>query len=226
MTKRILIIEDDASIRRFLAMTLAFEGFISDQASSAKEGFSYLDKEPIDLILLDLGLPDMNGITFLERLRITSSIPVIIVSAIHDGGDKVQALNTGADDYITKPFDTKELIARIHANLRRIPQTQKPETILQATEMLMNLEDHTLFISDQPIKLTRKEFSLLRIFMENKGKVLTHSVLLKAVWGVGYQHETHYLRVFINQLRQKIETDPARPQWIITETGIGYRFVG
>lgn len=226
MSKRILIIEDDASIRRFLAMTLAFEGFMSDQASSGKEGFLLLEKEPIDLILLDLGLPDMNGITFLERLRLASSIPVIIVSAIHDGGDKVKALNVGADDYITKPFDTKELVARINANLRRIPHAQEPETILQASDMRMNLQEHTLSIDSQPIKLTRKEFSLLRIFLENQGKVLTHSALLKGVWGIGYQHETHYLRVFINQLRQKIETDPTRPRWIITETGIGYRFVG
>lgn len=226
MNKRLLIIEDDASIRRFLAMTLAFEGFLSDQASSAKEAISHLEKESIDLILLDLGLPDMDGITLLERLRITSSVPVIIVSAIHDGSDKVKALNAGADDYITKPFDTKELIARINANLRRIPQAQEVETVLRTSDMCMNLEDHTLFIGNNPIKLTRKEFNLLRIFMEKKGKVLTHSTLLKGVWGVGYQHETHYLRVFINQLRQKIEEDPSRPRWIITETGIGYRFVG
>lgn len=226
MNKRLLIIEDDASIRRFLAMTLAFEGFLSDQASSAKEAMSHLEKESIDLILLDLGLPDMDGITLLERLRITSSVPVIIVSAIHDGSDKVKALNAGADDYITKPFDTKELIARINANLRRIPQAQEVETVLRTSDMCMNLEDHTLFIGNNPIKLTRKEFNLLRIFMEKKGKVLTHSTLLKGVWGVGYQHETHYLRVFINQLRQKIEEDPSRPRWIITETGIGYRFVG
>lgn len=226
MNKRVLIIEDDGSIRRFLAMTLAFDGFISDQASSAKEGFSLLEKEPIDLILLDLGLPDMNGIAFLERLRITSSIPVIIVSAIHDGNDKVKALNAGADDYITKPFDTKELIARIHANLRRMPITQEPEPILHSSGMVMNLREHTLTIDTQPIKLTRKEFKLLHIFMNNKGKVLTHSALLKGVWGVGYQQETHYLRVFVNQLRQKIEADPSRPRWIVTETGIGYRFVG
>jgi two-component system KDP operon response regulator KdpE len=206
-------------------MTLSFEGLISEQASSAQEGFMLLEKESIDLILLDLGLPDMNGITFLERLRITSSIPVIIVSAIHDGGDKVKALNSGADDYITKPFDTKELIARIHANLRRIPIAQEVEKILQASNMILNLQEHTLIIDNQAIKLTRKEFKLLHIFMENKGKVLTHSILLKGVWGIGYQHETHYLRVFVNQLRQKIEADPSRPRWIITETGIGYRFV-
>lgn len=226
MNKRILIIEDDPSIRRFLAMSLAFEGFLSDQASSTKEAFTHLQQESIDLILLDLGLPDMHGITFLERLRTTSLVPVIIVSAIHDGEDKVKALNAGADDYITKPFDTKELVARIHANLRRIPQSQETETVLEASGMCMNLHDHTLSIDHQPIKLTRKEFSLLRVFLENKGKVLTHSTLLKKVWGIGYQHETHYLRVFINQLRQKIEADPTHPRWIITETGIGYRFVG
>lgn len=225
MNPRILIVEDDASIRRFLAMTLAFEGFISDQASSAKEGFKLLEKEPIDLILLDLGLPDMDGFTFLKRLRNNSHIPVIVVSAIHDGVDKVKALNSGADDYVTKPFDTNELIARIRANLRRVPSIQA-ESILQSSEMVMNIQEHTLTIGEKPIKLTRKEFKLLQIFMENKGKALTHATLLKGVWGLGYQHEAHYLRVFVNQLRQKIEDDPSRPRWIITETGIGYRFIG
>lgn len=225
MNHRILVIEDDGSIRRFIAMTLAFEGFLVEQASSAKEAFKLLQKEPIDLVLLDLGLPDWNGMTFLRRFREESDIPVIIVSAIHDGTDKVKALNDGADDYVTKPFSTEELVARIRANLRRIPVTEK-ETILKASEMTMNLTDHTLLISDASVKLTPKEFKLLQVFIENQGKALTHAWLLKAVWGTGYQHETHYLRVFINQLRQKIEADPARPRWIITETGIGYRFVG
>lgn len=226
MNTRILIIEDDASIRRFLSMTLAFEGFDSDQASTAKEGFLRLEKEKIDLILLDLGLPDTDGITFLHRLRCDSQIPVIVVSAIHDGTDKVKALNAGADDYVTKPFDSKELIARIRANLRRTSPLEDTDDILHSSDMTMNINDHTLCIGEKGIKLTRKEFKLLRIFMENKGKVMTHAALLKGVWGVGYQHETHYLRVFVNQLRQKIEDDPARPRWIITETGIGYRFVG
>jgi two-component system KDP operon response regulator KdpE len=178
------------------------------------------------LILLDLGLPDMSGVKFLERYREDEQTPVIVVSAIHNNSDKIAALNAGADDYVTKPFNTDELIARINANLRRVPPAQERSPILVVGAMHMDIVNRIVTIEDELIKLTPKEFKLLRIFMENEGKALTHAWLLKAIWGVGYQHETHYLRVFINQLRQKIETDSARPKWIQTESGIGYRFVG
>ncbi|MGA9046484.1 response regulator [Sulfuricurvum sp.] len=226
MTPRILIVDDDASIRRLLAMTLAFAGFITETASTAKEGLKKGADEHFHLILLDLGLPDMSGVKFLERYREDEQTPVIVVSAIHDEFDKIAALNAGADDYVTKPFNTDELIARINANLRRVPPAQERSPILIIGEMRMDIANRIVTIADELIKLTPKEFKLLRVFMENQGKALTHSWLLKAIWGVGYQQETHYLRVFINQLRQKIETDPARPKWIITETGVGYRFVG
>lgn len=226
MTPRILIVDDDASIRRLLAMTLAFAGFMTETASTAKEGLKKGADEHFHLILLDLGLPDISGVEFLERYRMDEQTPVIVVSAIHDESDKIAALNAGADDYVTKPFNTDELIARIHANLRRVPPTQATSPILIVGEMRMDITNRIVSIEDELIKLTPKEFKLLRVFMENQGKALTHAWLLKAIWGIGYQHETHYLRVFINQLRQKIETDPARPKWIITESGIGYRFVG
>jgi len=226
MSHRILIVDDDASIRRLLAMTLAFAGFLTQNASTAKEGLKKGSDEHFDLILLDLGLPDMSGVQFLERYRQDEETPVIVVSAIHDEADKISALNAGADDYVTKPFNTDELIARIKANLRRIPPAQERSSILIVGEMRMDISNRIVSIEDELIKLTPKEFKLLRVFMENQGKALTHAWLLKAIWGIGYQHETHYLRVFINQLRQKIETDPARPKWIITETGIGYRLVG
>jgi two-component system KDP operon response regulator KdpE len=226
MSHRILIVDDDPSIRRLLAMTLAFAGFMTQSASTAKEGLKKGADEHFDLILLDLGLPDMSGVKFLELYREDEQTPVIVVSAIHDETDKIAALNAGADDYITKPFNADELIARIKANLRRIPPIQEGSSILIVGEMRMDIPNRIVSIEDKLIKLTPKEFKLLRVFMENQGKALTHAWLLKAIWGVGYQHETHYLRVFINQLRQKIETDPARPKWIITETGIGYRFVG
>jgi len=225
MSYRILIVDDDASIRRLLAMTLAFAGFMTESASTAKEGLKKGSDAHFDLILLDLGLPDMSGVKFLELYREDEQTPVIVVSAIHDGSDKIAALNAGADDYVTKPFNADELIARINANLRRVPPTQETSPILIVKEMRMDSTNHIVTIADELIKLTPKEFKLLRVFMENQGKALTHAWLLKAIWGVGYQHETHYLRVFINQLRQKIETDSARPKWIITETGIGYRFV-
>lgn len=224
MTYRILIIEDDAPIRRFLAMTLAFAGFLTDAAASAKEGLKRTADETYDLILLDLGLPDMDGITFLQRFREDEATPVIVVSAIHNESDKIAALNAGADDYVTKPFNTDELIARIRANLRRLPPSQSLPSIIVAGEITMDIAGRTVTIDSKFIKLTPKEFKLFRIFMENQGKALTHARLLKDVWGIGYQHETHYLRVFINQLRQKIEPDPARPKWIKTETGVGYRF--
>ncbi|MCX6074768.1 MAG: response regulator transcription factor [Campylobacterales bacterium] len=226
MTPKILIVDDDPSIRRLLAMTLAFAGFMTESASTAKEGLKKGADEHFDLILLDLGLPDMSGVKFLERYREDEQTPVIVVSAIHDESDKIAALNAGADDYVTKPFNANELIARIKANLRRVPPRQEASPILLAESMRMDIANRIVSIEDELIKLTPKEFKLLRIFMENQGKALTHAWLLKAIWGVGYQSETHYLRVFINQLRQKIETDPARPKWIITETGIGYRFVG
>ncbi|WP_295055276.1 response regulator transcription factor [Sulfuricurvum sp.] len=226
MTSKILIVDDDPSIRRLLAMTLAFAGFMAESASTAKEGLKKGSNEYFDLILLDLGLPDMSGIKFLERYRENDQTPVIVVSAIHDETDKIAALNAGADDYVTKPFNTDELIARIKANLRRVPPTQERSPILSVGEMRMDVAGRIVTIADELIKLTPKEFKLLRVFMENEGKALTHSWLLKSIWGVGYQHETHYLRVFINQLRQKIEIDSARPKWIITEAGIGYRFVG
>jgi len=225
MTPRILIVDDDPSIRRLLAMTLAFGGFMTTMASTAKEGLKKGADEHFHLILLDLGLPDMSGVKFLERYRADAQTPVIVVSAIHDESDKIAALNAGADDYVTKPFNAEELIARIKANLRRIPPAPE-SSLLVVGEMRMDVANRIVTIGDEFIKLTPKEFKLLRIFMENQGKALTHSWLLKVIWGVGYQHETHYLRVFINQLRQKIETDTARPKWIITEMGIGYRFVG
>lgn len=226
MTPKILIVDDDPSIRRLLAMTLAFAGFMTETAATAKEGLKKGSDEQFHLILLDLGLPDMSGVKFLERYRADEQTPVIVVSAIHDESDKIAALNAGADDYVTKPFNTDELIARIHANLRRVPPAQETSPILIVGEMRMDIANRIVSIEDELIKLTPKEFKLLRIFMENQGKALTHAWLLKAIWGVGYQHETHYLRVFINQLRQKIEIDSARPKWIITEAGIGYRFVG
>ena len=226
MSHRILIVDDDPSIRRLLAMTLAFSGFMTESAATAKEGLKKGSDEHFDLILLDLGLPDMSGVNFLERYRVDEQTPVIVVSAIHDETDKIAALNAGADDYVTKPFNADELIARIKANLRRVPPSPETSPILIVADMRMDVPNRIVSIEDKLIKLTPKEFKLLRVFMENQGKALTHAWLLKAIWGIGYQHETHYLRVFINQLRQKIETDSARPKWIITETGIGYRFVG
>jgi len=226
VSQRILIVDDDASIRRLLAMTLAFAGFMTETAATGKEGLKKASNEHFDLILLDLGLPDISGVKFLESYREDEQTPIIVVSAIHNNSDKIAALNAGADDYVTKPFNADELIARIKANLRRIPPTQEISHILVVGEMRMDIANRIVSIDDELIKLTPKEFKLLRVFMENQGKALTHAWLLKAIWGVGYQQETHYLRVFINQLRQKIEIDPARPKWIITESGIGYRFVG
>ncbi|MFA6197049.1 MAG: response regulator transcription factor [Sulfurimonas sp.] len=226
MTPHILIIDDDSSIRRLLAMTLAFAGFMTEMAATGKEGLKKGSDKHFDLILLDLGLPDMSGVKFLERYRKDEETPVIVVSAIHDELDKIAALNAGADDYVTKPFSTDELIARIQANLRRLLPTSTTPSLLVVGAITMDISYRVVTIDDISIKLTPKEFKLLRVFMENHGKALTHSWLLKTIWGVGYQHETHYLRVFINQLRQKIEADPARPKRIITETGIGYRFVG
>ena len=177
--------------------------------------------------MLDLGLPDMDGKEFLSRFREWSQSPVIVLSARSGEAEKIAALEGGCDDYLTKPFGTGELLARIKAALRRSGSNVGDSSSgLISDNLSLDIVSHTAMLENEELRLTPKEFDLLKILMQNSGKVLTHAWLLKEIWGIGYQNETHYLRVFINQLRQKIETDSTRPKRIVTETGIGYRFVG
>jgi two-component system KDP operon response regulator KdpE len=225
MKQKILIIDDDKAIRKMLTITLEASGFEPIEASSLAEAVNKAALYNPSVALLDLGLPDGSGMEFLGRFREWSAAPVIILSAIGMEEQKISALEAGADDYLVKPFGTGELIARIKASLRRSEQTQNT-SVITSKNLELDIGAHTATIDGEELKLTPKEYELLKTLLKNQGKILTHSWLLKEIWGVGYQNETQYLRVFINQLRQKIELDPSRPQRIVTETGIGYRFLG
>lgn len=224
MSDKILIVDDDASIRKLLEVALKSSGFGSIVAKDASEAISRAALEAPALVLLDLGLPDMDGKQFIQKFREWSSTPIIVISARSNENEKIDALELGCDDYITKPFSTGELLARIKAVLRRKGEQSLDPSQIISGNLCLDIASHLIKLDGKELKLTPKEFELLKKLMQNEGKVLTHAYLLKEVWGIGYQNETHYLRVFINQLRQKIEHDPIRPQRIITETGIGYRF--
>lgn len=226
MKETILIIDDDSAIRKLLEVALGAAGYHPLALATGKEGLNRAAIEAPALVLLDLGLPDMDGKEFLRRFREWSQSPVIVLSARSQESEKIAALEGGCDDYLTKPFGTGELLARIKAALRRQSGSTESSPLLASGNLSLDIVAHTAALSGDELKLTPKEFELLKMLMQNSGKVLTHAWLLKEIWGIGYQNETHYLRVFINQLRQKIETDSARPKRIVTETGIGYRFVG
>jgi two-component system, OmpR family, KDP operon response regulator KdpE len=227
MKETILIIDDDSAIRKLLEVALGAAGYHPIAIATGKEALNRAAIDAPALVLLDLGLPDMDGKEFLSRFREWSQSPVIVLSARSHESEKIAALEGGCDDYLTKPFGTGELLARIKAALRRRGMGMGESVSgLISDNLSLDISSHTVMLDNQELKLTPKEFDLLKILMQNSGKVLTHAWLLKEIWGIGYQNETHYLRVFINQLRQKIETDSTRPKRIVTETGIGYRFVG
>lgn len=227
MKETILIVDDDHAIRKLLEVALSAAGYSPVSVGTGKEALNRAAIDAPALILLDLGLPDMDGKAFLSRFREWSQSPVIVLSARSGESEKIAALEGGCDDYLTKPFGTGELLARIKAALRRSHRLSNGSTSnFSSGNLVLDIVAHTAMLENEELKLTPKEFELLKILMQNSGKVLTHAWLLKEIWGIGYQNETHYLRVFINQLRQKIETDSSRPKRIVTETGIGYRFVG
>lgn len=220
----ILLIEDDGGIQKMLSISLGAAGYELIKAGSIKAGLVALSQNPISLVLLDLGLPDGDGKTFIKEAKIFSDVPIIVVSARDIESEKIEALEMGADDYLTKPFSIGELIARIKALSRRV--REKDESIqneITIGKLTINLVNKTVILDSKPVKLTKKEFELLALFAKNRGKVLTHTFVLENVWGRGYGNETHYLRVFMAQLRKKIEENPSIPQYIVTESGMGYR---
>ena len=220
----VLIIEDEAPIRRFLRASLAEEGYRFNEAETAREGLRLASSQPPDLIILDLGLPDQNGLDVLKQIRDWSAVPIIIVSARGQEGDKVLALDTGANDYLTKPFGVGELMARIRVALRLAAQTTKTaESTFTIGELQVDLTARRVTVTGQEIHLTPIEYRLLTTLIRHAGKVLTQSFLLKEVWGPGHATESHYLRVAMAKLRGKIEADPARPRYVLTEIGVGYR---
>lgn len=219
----ILIIDDEVQIRRLLEITLSAHGYGIVEASTGKEGLALAAMHQTSLIILDLGLPDIDGINVLKKLREWYQKTIIILSVRNSEDDIITALDCGANDYLTKPFRTGELLARMRAAMR-MSQREPGSPSLTFGDLMIDISNHVVRKSGEIIKLTSTEFSLLTLLAKNEGRVLTHHFILKEIWGMGYVDQMQYLRVFIAQLRKKIEDDPAKPQLINTEPGIGYRF--
>ncbi|WP_111309382.1 response regulator [Confluentibacter sediminis] len=219
----ILIIDDEPQIRKLLQINLESNGYKVVQASTGKEGLIVSASHPPDLILLDIGLPDKSGHQILKELREWYNKPIIILSVQDNEADIVSALDNGATDYLTKPFRTGELLARIRSAIKRSQNTENNSTIL-CGDIEIDLIARIVKRKEDIVKLTSTEYNLLALFAKNEGKVLTHQFILKEIWGYSYQTETQYLRVFVGTLRKKIEENPNNPQHIITESGVGYRF--
>ncbi|MBN9485283.1 MAG: DNA-binding response regulator [Bacteroidetes bacterium 43-93] len=221
----ILIIDDEAQIRKLLEITLQSNDYTVSSCANARDGIVAASTHPPDLIILDLGLPDINGHEVLKQLREWFTNPIIILSVQNDEQDIVNALDNGANDYLVKPFRTGELLARIRSALRtKMPEESTPA--ITAGNLEIDLSLRTVRKNGDIIKLTSTEYTLLALFARNEGKVLTHHYLLREVWGPGFINQSQYLRVFIAQLRKKIEDDPNRPGFLVTESGVGYRFIG
>jgi two-component system KDP operon response regulator KdpE len=221
--KKILVIDDEPQITRVLRRSLAAHRYEVRIASDGESGLELFRDFHPDLVITDLSMPEMNGIEICREIRKLSAIPIILLSVKGEEKTKVEALDAGADDYITKPFGMDELLARVRVALRRAP-SEKEEARLEAGDFLIDLAAHRAFVRGEEIRLTPKEFELLAHLVKNHGKVLTHRSLLAAVWGGNFTEQTEYLRVFVGNLRKKIEPDPAQPTHILTEPWVGYRF--
>lgn len=227
MNNKILVVEDEKPLREFISRNLSARGFQVFAASNGLEALAIFNNESLDLIILDVMMPHMDGLETCRRIRQASTLPIIVLTALGEEADKVAALDQGADDYLTKPFGIEELLARIRAVMRRINWEAHPAAtreVLRHDDIEIDVVAHTAHCRGQRLKLTRTEFDLLRYFMQNVGKALPHRTILQTVWGAEYGDEAEYLRVYIGRLRRKIETDPANPQYLKTEYGIGYRF--
>jgi len=222
---RVLLIEDEPEIRRFLRASLVAHNFVLDEAATGREGLLQAASQPADVVILDLGLPDISGFEVIAQIRGWSSVPIIVLSARGQESDKVAALDAGADDYLTKPFSVGELLARLRVALRHQARVDESSasSVFTAGELHVDLARRQVLLAGNEVHLTPTEYRLLITLIKHAGKVLTHRQLLKEVWGPGCAHETHYLRVYINQLRQKLGDDAASPTLIITEPGVGYR---
>src|ERR1700756_107996 len=219
----VLVVDDETPIRRFLRTSLVASGYRIVEAEDAAGASRALTTEKPDLVILDLGLPDRSGLELIGEIRRTSTVPILVLSARHDERSKVEALDLGADDYVSKPFGMAELMARLRAALRHAFQSQGELAVFVSGDLAVDLVRRHVPRSGQEVKLSPKEFDLLRYLVMNAGKVLTHRYLLREVWGPAQEDEVQYLRVFIRGLRHKIEPDPARPTHILTELGVGYR---
>lgn len=227
-TSNVLIIEDDVPMRRFLRAALENEGHQVTEAGTARDGMTMILGHLPDLVLLDLGLPDADGMTVLGRVREWSQVPVVILSARGQEVDKVDALNAGADDYLTKPFGVPELLARVRVALRHSACLKagagEASSRFEVGDLAVDLAARRVTVKGADLHLTRTEYRLLVTFVKNAGKVLTHRYLLQEVWGPGCAQQTHYPRMYVANLRRKLEEDPAEPRYLLTEQGVGYRF--
>jgi two-component system, OmpR family, KDP operon response regulator KdpE len=219
----IVIIEDDPAIRRFLRTGLTGQNFLVFQAENGKHGLVEAGIRKPDLLILDLGLPDMDGIDVIKAIRKWSGMPIIILSARSNEQYKIDALDAGADDYLTKPFSFGELMARIRVALRHASGQQGPQDLFTVANLKVDLLKRLVTIDDQEIHLTPIQYRLLAVLVKHAGKVLTHQQILKEVWGPSYQENPHYLRIYMSQLRQKLEADSTNPKFLLTESGVGYR---
>lgn len=223
--QRILVVDDEPQIARVLRRGLSARGYEVQTASDGEEALSTFSQWPADLVITDLSMPQMGGLELCRRLRKLSQVPIIVLSVKGEEKTKVEALDTGADDYVTKPFGIDELLARVRAALRRAPTaTTREVTEIELGDFRVDLESRTVIVRGEEVHLTPKEYELLVYLIRHARKVLTHRVLLGAIWGGDYTEQTEYLRVFVGQLRKKIEADPANPRYILTEPWIGYRF--
>jgi two-component system KDP operon response regulator KdpE len=220
--QRVLVVDDENAIRRYLRAALSAQGFSIYEAATGQEAINAVVSNHPDLIILDLGLPDFDGIEVTRRLREWSQTPIIILSVREAEHDKIAALDAGADDYLTKPFSTGELMARMRVALRRMGSAPE-EQVHQVDNLKMDVARRFVTVDDEQVSLTPTEYEILRLLLQNAGRVLTHRQLLRQVWGTAYESEMHILRVNISNLRRKIEPDPSRPHYLLTEPGVGYR---
>jgi len=219
----ILLIEDDVHTRRFLKTSLSHRGWRIVEADCGKSGLAMLNSSNPDLVILDLGLPDMDGIVITRRLRQLSDLPILILSARSQEQNKILALDAGADDYLTKPFSSGELQARLQALMRRVVRSRSHQAVFVTGQLRVDLTGRKVFVANHEVHITPIEFRLLSILIRHAGVVVTHRQLLQDVWGAEHIHDQHYLRIYMGQLRHKLEADPARPRYLLTETGVGYR---
>jgi two-component system KDP operon response regulator KdpE len=220
---RILVVDDEPQILRALRASLGGAGYEVDVAATAEEALSIAALRPPDAVIVDLVLPDRSGTDVARELRGWSAVPILVLSAVGDEHEKVAALDAGADDYVTKPFGIEELLARLRAALRRVDSPTDP--VIQLGDVVVDLERRLVTRGGTRVALTPTEFELLRLFVRHEGKLLTHPTILREVWGPAYDDESHYLHVYVSQLRRKLEADPARPRLLLTEPGAGYRLV-
>jgi two-component system KDP operon response regulator KdpE len=221
----IIVVEDEVQIRRFLRTTLVSEGYQVFEAETGKQGLTEAAMRKPDLIILDLGLPDMDGVEVVKGIRLWSSIPIIILSARSQESDKISALDAGADDYLVKPFGAGELLARIRVALRHVSSVANGDEdgIFTLDDLKVDMIHRKVIVGNAEVHLTPIEYRLLTVLIKHAGKVLTHRLLLQEVWGPNYVERAHYLRVYMGTLRHKLEKDPARPRFLLTEVGVGYR---